>query len=138
MTISISMKRISAIARDERGIIVGWIAKVLIGLAIAGILIYDAGSIVINFFTLDSKAEEIAIQLTTDVSPTNISAQDIQDEALALATEAEARLVKVEVDPVARVVKITLRRRADTLIVGRVSFIKDWARATAEGQAGTG
>lgn len=132
------MKRLPALAGDERGLIVGWIGKIVIGLALAAVVIYDAGSILINFFTLDSKAEEIAITLTTTTFPGTFTAQDIQEEAQALATEAEARLLKVEVDPAARIVKITLRRRADTLIVGRLSFTKDWARATAEGQAGSG
>ncbi|MDQ3964288.1 MAG: hypothetical protein M3277_10320 [Actinomycetota bacterium] len=132
------MTRSRMVANDERGIILGWIGKLMLGLAITAVVIYDAGSILINFFTLDSKAEEIAIVLTTNIDVTTLKAQEIQDEALALATEAEARLVEVEVDTTARVVRITLRRRADTLVVGRISFIKDWARATAEGEAGTG
>lgn len=132
------MKRLPGLARDERGLIVGWIGKIVIGLAITAVVIYDAGSILINFFTLDSKADEIANSLTINNLPGTLTAAELQDEAQALATEAEARLLKVEVDPTARIVKITLRRRADTLIVGRLSFTKDWARATAEGQAGTG
>ena len=125
-------------ARDERGLIVGWIAKLLIGLALTGVVIYDAGSILINFFTLDSKAEEIAVTLTTGILPNQLNLQDAQEQAAQLAQEAEAKLVKVEIDQATRVVKITLRRRADTLIVGRISYIEDWARATAEGQAGAG
>ena len=132
------MRTVKRLAGDERGLIVGWIGKIVIGLALTAVVIYDAGSILINFFTLDSKAEEIAITLTTNTLPGTLTAQDIQDEAQALATEAKARLLKVEVDPAERVVKITLRRRADTLVVGKLSFTKDWARATAEGQAGTG
>ncbi len=138
MTMTTKMTRSRMVANDERGIILGWIGKLMLGLAITAVVIYDAGSILINFFTLDSKAEEIAIVLTTNIDVTTLKAQEIQDEALALATEAEARLVEVEVDTTARVVRITLRRRADTLVVGRISFIKDWARATAEGEAGTG
>ena len=124
-------------ARDERGIILGWLGKLMIGLALTAVVIFDAGSILINFFTLDSKADEIAIALSTDLARTDTSSQAFLEEARTLATEAEARLVHLEFDPATRVVKVTLRRRADTLVVGRISFIKDWARATAEGQAGT-
>lgn len=130
------MRDARAVGRDERGIILGWIGKLIIGLAITAVVIYDAGSILINFFTLDSKADEIAISLSTDLARTDNNAQ-VEETARALATEAEARLLEFEFDPATRVVRVTLRRRADTLVVGRISFIKDWARATAEGQAGT-
>ncbi|HEV3473095.1 MAG TPA: hypothetical protein VG408_07835 [Actinomycetota bacterium] len=132
------MSRLPDLARDERGVILGWLGKLLIGLVLTAVVIFDAGSIVINFFTLDSKAEEIAISLSTNLQPTDTTGRGMLEEAQRLAAEAEARLVNLEFDPDTRVVKVTLRRRADTLVVGRISFIKDWARATAEGQAGTG
>ena len=122
--------------RDERGLIVGWLVKLLVGFAVVAVVLFDAGSIIINFFTLDSKAQEIAISLTTGNVGNTLNQQQIEAEARALAAEAEARLVSVEVDNVERVVRVTLRRRADTLVVGRIGFIRDWTRATADGQAG--
>lgn len=122
---------------DERGLIVSWLVKLVIGFAVVGILLFDAGTIIVNFFTLDSKAQEIAIAVTTGTVGDNLTARQVEERAKQLAEEAEARLVSVEVDNTARIVRVTLRRRADTLVVGRISFIKDWARATAEGQAGT-
>lgn len=131
------MTRATRVLHDERGLILGWIGKLLVGLALAAVVIYDAGSILINFFTLDSKADEIAITLSTNIPANPQGPQNFLEEARSLAAEAEARLVELEFDPATRVVKVTLRRRADTLVVGRISFIEDWARATAEGQAGT-
>ena len=121
---------------DERGLIVGWLVKLLVGFAVVTVVLFDAGSIIINFFTLDSKAQEIAISLTTGNVGNTLNQQQIEAQAKGLAEEAEARLVSVEVDNVERVVRVTLRRRADTLVVGRIGFIRDWARATADGQAG--
>jgi hypothetical protein len=121
---------------DERGIIIGWIGKIIIGLAITGVVIFEVGSILVNLFTLDSTADEIAIELSIQVGTGNPSQHEIEQSAQEMATEAGARLLRVEVDA-EKVVRIRLRRRADTLIVGQLSFTKDWARATAEGQAGS-
>ncbi|MGH2756815.1 MAG: hypothetical protein ACRDI3_03410 [Actinomycetota bacterium] len=121
---------------DERGIIIGWIGKIIIGLVITGIIIFEAGSILVNLFTLDSTADEIAIDLSIQVGTGTPSQHEIEQSAKQMATEAGARLISVEVDA-AKIVYVKLRRRADTLIVGRISYTKDWARATAEGQAGT-
>lgn len=121
---------------DERGIIVSWLAKLAVAFALVAVLVFDGGSIVINFFTLDSTADEIAIKLTTGDFGRTMSQSVLEQEAEILAKEAGARLVEVRLEN--NIVYITLRRRADTLVVGRIGPIKDWARATAEGQSGTG
>ena len=121
---------------DERGIIVSWLAKLAVAFALVAVLVFDGGSIVINFFTLDSTADEIAIKLTTGDLGRTLTQSALEQEAEILAKEAGARLVEVRLEN--NIVYITLRRRADTLVVGRIGPIKDWARATAEGQSGTG
>ncbi|MEA2452616.1 MAG: hypothetical protein QOG04_1326 [Actinomycetota bacterium] len=125
-----------ALAADERGLIMGWLGKLLIGFLLVAVVIYDGGSILVNFFTLDSTADEIAVELTTNVLPGQLSLNQIQPRAAELAKESGARLVGVSVE--GNVVKVTLRRRANTLVIGRIGPIEDWARATVEGQSGTG
>lgn len=129
-------ERLRHIRADERGLIVGWLGKLAIGFVIIGVLLFDGGSIVINFFTLDSTADEIAIKLTTGVSAQELSEVRLRPQAEELAKEAGARLVDLRIE--GNLVFVTLRRRADTLVVGRIGPIKDWARATAEGQSGAG
>ncbi len=119
---------------DDRGLIVNWLVKLVIGFVIVGVVLFDAGVIIINFFSLDSKAQEIAIAVTTGSVGENLTEQQVEQRARELAREAEARLVSVEYDTTARFVRVTLRRRADTLVVGRIGWIKDWARATADGE----
>lgn len=122
---------------NERGQIVPWLLKLGVGLAIAGVILFDLGSIFVNVFTLDSGADEIAIAVSTDtIGAGGPLERQINEEAEALAANIGARVVEVEVDLNARTVRIVLRRRADTLLVGRIGFISDWARATAEGQSG--
>jgi hypothetical protein len=125
--------------RDERGILVSWLVKLLLGLAIAGLVLFDAGAIAVNTFTLSSSANDIANALATSIQQSGSARPNeaaLQDEGKELADEAGATLVSVSIDTQARVVKVRLRRRADTLIVSHVGPIEDWGRATADGQSG--
>ncbi|HEY7876545.1 MAG TPA: hypothetical protein VIG64_15635 [Actinomycetota bacterium] len=124
---------------DERGILVSWLVKLLLGLAIAGVILFEVGAIVVNTFTLSSSANDIAIALATSVQQSGSASPNLtqlETQAKDLAKEAGARLVDVELDTSERVVRVTLRRRADTLVVQRFGAIEDWGRATAEGQSG--
>ena len=125
--------------RDERGILVSWIVKLLIGLAVAAVVLFDAGSIAVNAFTLSSSATDIANALATTIQQSGSASPNeaqIENEARDLADDAGAKLVSVTIDKTSRTVKVELRRKADTLIVSRVGAIEKWARATAEGTSG--
>ena len=125
--------------RDERGIIVSWLVKLVIALAIVGVVLFDAGAIAVNAFTLSSTAGDIATALSTTVQQSgtaSINENQLENQAQELADDAGAKLVSVTVDTNARIVKVRLRRSADTLIVRRVDPISKWGRATADGQSG--
>jgi hypothetical protein len=122
---------------DERGLIASYLLKMLIGFALTAVVLFDAGSIGVNFFTLDSTADDIAVKLSTGLSPGQPPRQvDLETEARELATEADARLISVELTQEGNIV-VKIRRRADTLVVKHIGPLKDWARSTAEGRAGT-
>ena len=121
--------------RDERGVITGWFVKLLIGFAVLGVVIYDGGSIMVNLFTLDSRADEIAIELTTGVSPGSLTLAALEPRAREAAKESGARLSSIRIED--NIVYVELKRKASTLVVGRISFLEDWTRSTAQGQAGT-
>ena len=117
--------------RDERGGVVKWV----IGLALVGVLLFDAGSIIVNFFSLDATADDIAIEVSTSAAQNfNITPAALEKEAEQIAKDKEARLVDFEYGT-DKVIRLTVRRRARTIVVGRIGPIKDWARATADGQA---
>ncbi len=125
------------IVGDQRGIIVGWLVKIVVALAVFAVIAYDAGSILVNYFNLDSKAEEIAVDLSTEIaSGTQFPAQTLEGRARAAAQASGARLIRAELDEDG-VLHIELRRRAKTLVVERLSPIRDWARATVDATAGT-
>ena len=121
--------------QDERGLIVGWFAKMAIGFIVVGIVLYDGGMILVNFFTLDSRADEIAVELATGEAPGSLSLATVEPQAREAARASGARLLSVTIE--GNMVFVKLRRKATTLIVGRIGPLEDWTRATAEGQAGT-
>lgn len=139
------------IMRNDSGVVVSWLVKMLVGLAIGGVIIYDAGSIATNFFGLDSAADEIANQIATDVatgateaSDLNVlrtcgrrpSSQPLCQELQNKVKEHDAKLLKVDVD-LENNLHIRVRRTASTLVVSRIGFIEDWATATVEAEAST-
>jgi hypothetical protein len=133
------------IHRDESGIIVSWFLKVALFLAVVGVILFDVGSIVVNAFTLDSSADEIAIAVSLTVDTQPITAWT-DPEVLELArTELKASGVEgarvlrkgTTVEPESGVVHIRLRRRASTFVTKYISFLEKYTIATGNGQAGT-
>jgi hypothetical protein len=125
--------------KDDRGVVLNWLVKLIIGLAIGGVILFDAGAIVVNFFSLDGAADEIANQLATDVSSGEFDLRneaELEDQARKEARKRDARLVKFHIDAKGRI-HVRLRKTATTLVVGRIPPIEDWARSTAEGEAST-
>ena len=132
--------------RDERGIVVSWLLRVLVGLAIAGVIMFDAGSIVVNFFSLDGTADEVAVAVTTDLftgtDPTpNLECKrrlnvPVCRQIYEVASDKGVRIVSARFDQQG-VFHVELRRTADTLIVGRIGAIEDWATATASASSAT-
>ncbi len=137
--------------RNQRGIIVNWLVKLIIGLAIGGVIIFDTGSIVVNYFGVDNAADEIANQIAIDITTGKYSQSEFQTlnscdrrpttNQICTAIqekvkEHDAKLLKVTVD-LQKNLKIRLRKTADTLVVGRIGPIEDWATAIGEGEAST-
>ncbi len=133
--------------RNQRGIIGDWLVKLVIGFAVFGVIAFDTGSILVNYFTLDSGADDVAVAVSTSVgassAASNYTPQEIRQLALAEVNSEDggvegAKVLKEGTDiDEAGVVHIRLRRVADTLVVKRIGAIAKWARATADGQAGT-
>lgn len=133
--------------RDQRGIVADWLVKLVIGFVVFGVIIFDSGSILVNYFTLDSSAEEVAQDISLTVlnsgGPANFTDEEIFELAKTHVQHEEdgvegARVLRMgtTIDEIG-VVHVRLRRTADTLIVKRIGAIEKWARATADGQAGT-
>lgn len=121
---------------DERGLITGFVIRMVLGLLIAGVVLFDLGAVTVNFFSVDQTAgrvaEAIAGQIATnELDPSNPRA--VRKEARRLAKEDGAKLIELEASRAG--VTISLEKEAATLIVKRVPAFRDWGRATAEARA---
>lgn len=129
-----------AYMRDERGVIIDWLGKMLLVMAVLGTIAYEAGAIAVNYFSLDSKANEIALEIATDLQdgalPEN-NDEAVEAATRALAKEADAKLVALQYDRDNDTFHVTLKRSANTLIVSRLEATEDWAVARSNGKAPT-
>ena len=137
----------NGLIRDERGVVTGWLVRLAVGLAVAGVILFDAAALVINYFGLDSAADDMAVALSTEVDAlpnVPIVTCNVQtpsppafcQEAHRLAQESNATLLEASINQEAQV-KIRLRRTAETVMVKRLGFLKKYGVARAEGTAGT-
>ena len=124
-------------ARDERGIIASWMARIVITTALVGVILFDAGSIAVNFFGLDATADDVAIGASNFAKnqPGTVSPVAVEQQAKQLARDADARLTDFTYDEESGNITLTLKREANTLIVSKISAIEDWGKATAESRA---
>lgn len=133
--------------RDERGLVVAWLVRIVVWLALLGVVLFDAGAIVVNFFSVDSAADEVALAVAADVVGSGrdpipnlqcrrTSPDPTCREVHAIARENDVRVVSASFDADGAF-HVEVRRTATTLLVGRIGPIEDWATATASARADT-
>ncbi|HET7482795.1 MAG TPA: hypothetical protein VFK89_08040 [Actinomycetota bacterium] len=132
--------------RDETGIIVSWLVKIVLFFAVIGTVLFDAGSIVINSVTLDSSADQVAIavslkladnpgQFVTDQQVYDLAKTEVADPEDGVAGAKVARK-GTEIDD-AGIVHVRLKRRARTLVTKYIGPLKHFTAGTGNGQAST-
>lgn len=122
---------------NERGLLTGFVLRMVLGLAVVAVVLFDAGAIVVNFFGLDSTAKRIAEELSLEIATDNLDPSNprlVKKAARKLARAEGAKLVSVEVTGSGRV-DLQLSREAETLVVRRVGAFEDWGMATASARA---
>ncbi|MDQ4125694.1 MAG: hypothetical protein M3134_08855 [Actinomycetota bacterium] len=135
-----------ALHRDESGIVTGWIIRLVVGLALVAVVLFDGGAIVVNYFSVDSAADEVALEVVArigsgeEVVPNRECTRRAVDPTCRavydVAREKGVRIVRARFDQDG-VFHVTAKATADTLIVGRIGAIEDWATATASARADT-
>ena len=126
------------VGSDERGLIGTWFIRIALGFLIGGVILFDLGSIVVNYVGLDSKANEIEISVETLASDDelNIYAFESKNIVREMVEDAGAKLIRYRTLPDGEL-RIKIRRKARTLVVGYFDPIKSWAVATTQVTAQT-
>jgi hypothetical protein len=121
--------------------VIGWLVRLLVGLALAAVVLYELGAIAVNHVTLDGTADDIARELASSLPENGVTTPaSLTRVALPLATpiarEARARVLKVWMDDRGRLY-VRLRRSARTLLVRRIEQLRRYGRADVTGTAPT-
>jgi len=101
---------------------------------VLGILLFDAGSIAINYFTLTATGEDIANEVSAGTFGKDaafFNQFEYKEEAKQLAKEAGVRLVRFDIERDGAV-RLTVRRKAKTLVLHYISALDNWIRPTAD------
>jgi hypothetical protein len=121
--------------------VIGWLARLLVGLAVSALILYEFGAIAFNHVTLDGTANDIAREVASSLPQHNATAPaSLTRVALPLAAtparEARARVVAISLDD-RGVLHVRLRRPARTLLVRRIDALRKYGRADVTGTATT-
>jgi hypothetical protein len=119
---------------DERGFVAGWAVKLLLFLALLGIVLYDGAAIAVNAFQLDTIADEVALEVSTASGDAFFK---LEDEAKKAARKRGARFVDLEVNEEKELLRVIITREANTLLVNRFTQTSEWGQMTATGRTST-
>ena len=120
--------------RDDSGaIVIGWLTKLVVTLAVLGFLAYDGISIATATFSASDRANTLASEAADDVKT-----MGLQKAYATIAAEAEADGDSVapqdfRVDSNGHVT-LVLKRQARSLWMERISALKKYLRVSATGE----
>jgi hypothetical protein len=122
---------VRAFLDDERGIVASFLIKVVLGLAVAGTLLIEGGSILFTKLRVQDVAESAA---TAGVGQLNTlrNCNAAGDAAVFAVQDKDPRatLKSYECHPDGRFT-VVVTKQADTLYVHRIGFLKDYVTATS-------
>jgi hypothetical protein len=118
------------------GIVLGWLFKLLVMLAIVGVTAFEAGAIVVAKVNADRVAIDAASQ-AGQVYATTGSVSKAEDAAKLIAAKENATVIKFELINGGATVRVTIEKKASTFIVQHIGFLKKFqlADSTHDGNA---
>lgn len=127
--------RPSDLVSDERGIVVAFLIKLVIGLALAGFILSEAGQIIFARISAEDAADRAAQAAAREYEDSG-DIQAAHRVAVDVAEDDEAKLKKrggFVVNPADGSVRVVVRKRASTLLVDKIGFLE--GLTIAEGKA---
>lgn len=121
-------------ARDAGGVVVGWLTKVTVVAAVAGLVTFDALSIGAARMSVEDAGALAAREASADYRRTG-SVQLAYNAAAAAAYDANPlNVVPTQTfEPLSDGrVRLTVTRKAPTLVVHRIGWIEHWADVRAD------
>jgi hypothetical protein len=122
---------------DQRGLVAGWAVKLIIFLALLGIVIYDGAAIAVNMFQLDGISHEVAVEVAEEAGGETNSIPVLERSAKKIAAAHDTQFVSLKLSDDKEVLRVTVRRDASTVVVNQVDQVSDWGQTEATGKSFT-
>lgn len=124
----------AALAAQRGGIITGWLLRLVIGLLLLGVVVFEFGAVVIARVGVDGTAQTAAREAAL-VYGSGRGAEAAQEEAANKAKEGGATLAEFSISQDGTEVTVTLERTAKTFIIHKIGALKKYATVRASDTA---
>ncbi|HEV2686016.1 MAG TPA: hypothetical protein VGW79_05215 [Actinomycetota bacterium] len=113
---------------ERGGIVLGWIFKIVLLLAILAVASFETGAIIVSKVTADRVAIDAA-QEAGQVLASSRDASKAEETAREVAAKDEVTLVRFRVIAGGKYVEVTVSKKASTFMVQHIGFLKRFATA---------
>lgn len=123
---------------EHGGIVIGWLLRVIVSIALFGVLVFEAGAVIVANVDADSAARNAALEAVhTYDDAKNYKAAKKDAEEVAKQEGAVVVAFDANTDGVggqARVT-VTVEKQAATLFIHKIGFLKRFRSARATSRA---
>jgi len=120
---------------EEGDIILSWLVRLVLGAAVVGLVVFEAGALGYAHLSADDAAGEVARTGAVAYRASG-SLMDARTTAEEVATERDVELVTFEQDGTELVVVV--EREAGTLVLQRIGALENLVTRAGERRVGTG
>lgn len=125
------MSAVDRVHRDERGLVGKILVLWLVLAALLAVLAYDGIRIAVTKFRVADAAQSAAFQSATTLKSTRGDRDAAYRAAQDAVTEADdgLRLAEFVIDPGSDEIRVTVAKKAPTILVERIGFLSPLTRA---------
>lgn len=114
----------------EQGQISNWLVKIVVFLAIAGVLVIEGGAILVARGSAADAAQGATSEAAFAIKTQGIRS-DPEGAAREFATSKGVEFVSISYDQAASTVTVTVRRKAKTFLTHKIEPLKKYTVATS-------
>jgi len=108
---------------SESGLIVSWLVRLLVFIALAGLVVTEIGSVLLARYNAAEAASAAAADAAFAVRAKGIEGRP-EDRAQAIAESKGCRLLSVSIDKAAQTVSVKVEKIAPTFLIKRIGPLK--------------
>lgn len=122
-------------ARDRGSIVVGWLGKIAVALAVTGVVLFDGVSVGVAHMNAQDDANSAAVAANAEWQQSHNIQNAYNAAADALSNSDETILTRGFSIDANGTVHLVLRRTATTLVMAKIGPLKKYTVFTVQGEA---